>query len=75
MLFRSYSVGEGIPSRWRATRGAHTVLALFNWTDHGVVYEIGPEFEVGAELWTGATCGGAVEVPAGAVRVLVTPDP
>lgn len=74
VLEHAYSIGTGIPAHWVATRGERRVHACFNWSDATARFPCPPEVVGTAELWTGATAGSEIEVPPGAVRVLVEPS-
>lgn len=65
---------QGDPaSLWLAERGDRRVAALFNWSDAPATRAVPDGFAGAPELWTGATVDGpAVDVPAHAVRVLVS---
>ncbi len=67
----AYSIGDGIPAHWVAQRGDRRVRAYFNWSDAPVRYDVEPELLGTTELWTDEVAGPTIEVPPGAVRVLV----
>jgi hypothetical protein len=67
----AFSMGSGIPTTWVATRGAKTIRALFNWDDVDTEHPVPHDLAGCIELWTRATVGERITVPARAVRVLV----
>lgn len=73
VLEHAYSIGTGIPARWVAERGDRRVHACFNWSEATARVPCPPAAAGTTELWTGATVGSEIEVPPGAVRVLVEP--